>query len=92
MRLILAIAALALLSGPLEARPQRGGPDDIGGSRADGLNAALAPRAGAGLASLFAQCRRQVRQEFRVNNRGKGGKVAAIRQWQIDACVRSAAR
>ena len=91
MRLILAIAALALLSGPLEARPQRGGPD-VGGSRADVLNAAFTPRAGAGLASLFAQCRRQVRQEFRVNNRGKGGKVAAIRQWQIDACVRSAAR
>ena len=91
MRMILAIAALALLSGAPEARVRRGG-SDIGPASSDRLNAVYSPRPEPGLAPVFAQCRRQVRQEFRVNNRGKGGKVAAVRQWQIDACVRSAGR
>ena len=83
MRNLTTIAALALILG--------GTPADAG-LRHDALNNQIVALADSSLAEIFARCRREVRQTFHVNYRGKGGKVRAIRQLQIDACVRNAGR
>ena len=40
------------------------------------------------LQGLFARCRKLVGREFRTGRGGRRGKIGALRQFRIDACVR----
>ena len=40
------------------------------------------------LSGLFLRCKKLVGREFRTGRGGRGGKIGALRQFRIDACVR----
>ena len=81
-------ALLAFAAQSAEARPRASHDFRLHGQGRDAGSPAQAYAADPSLHVLFARCRKLVGREFRTGRGGRLGKMAGLRQFRIDACVR----
>ena len=81
-------AVLAFAAQTAEARPRAAHDFRAHGHGRDAGSPAQASAPDPSLQGRFARCRKLVGREFRTGRGGRRGKIGALRQFRIDACVR----